>query len=288
MARNLTAGLPRKKYVAGRLFDDKLEEPEVEAFIDEVEALAEDKPVPKQDWRLLRGLGIAIAVFASWATGFNSYEWFSSLRPAYIAVPMAITMVGASVLLPDFGILLFQQKKRAIGGGVFLAGVLATLFCMVTTVAALYNTHTWRVEDASLSNRQGIIAQQTLADRVMDRDRILGDIRVQSDLMRATQDKIDRLDPQDTLLSLSQALQNRFLAYQRTKQEYERALAVVDREIAALRGVGGSVVSRVDFFGFLAQIFKGDAATVEFLTAAVPAVFLEVVAPVMVAVVMFL
>ena len=260
-------------------FDPKLEE---------VTAAEFTTAPPPRDIPFLRWIGIVVSAFASFVTLINSYEWWAGLRPWWVAGPMAATLVGASVFLPDFGILLFLRKKRGLGGAIFLSGVIATLFCMVTTVAALYNTHTWRVEDAASLHGSATTAVSTLADRDADRRRLVEDIRFQASVMESTQRKIDALPHEDTLLAVSQTLQKRLLDAQRLKQLYERDLAGVQVEIERLRAVARTAPTRTDFYGFLGGIFKGDPATIEFLTAAIPAVFLEIVAPVMVAVVLFL
>jgi hypothetical protein len=293
VASNLTAGLPRKrKYREGHLFDEKLDPVTPEQFIEEMEVLAEaESPMEKPkstNLTILRYMGVGISVFAAWSTGWNSFEWFQNLRPVFVALPMAITMVGASVMLPDFGIILVMQGKRFIGSLIFLSGVLATLFCMVTTVAALYNSHTWRISDVDSTSGTAIRAGQTLSDRSADRERLRKDIDRYAALIEATQAKVADIPAEQTLGAVAQTLQQRLLDYQSTKHGYERDLDAVNREIATAREQAQVTLPRNDFYGFLANIFKGDPATIEFLTATIPAVFLEIVAPVMVAVVMFL
>jgi hypothetical protein len=243
------------------------------------------KPRAKQ---VLKAVGLAISIGASFVSGINSYEWFASLRPVFVAAPMAITMIGASVLLPDFGILLMRQGKKLIGTLILTCGIMATLFCMVTTVAALYNTHSFESGEAQ---RQAVTANtnaQALKDAEAERDRLLAEIRRENGLIDSTQAKVDAIPTADTLKPDSQALIGRLNRYKAEKSVYENQLLAVKTQVDALRTPAAAISLRTDFYGFLANILGIDPYRVEFLTATIPAVFLEIVAPIMVAVILFL
>lgn len=173
MGVDLTRGLPREKFRHPELFDEKLPPVDAPAFPE-----AEPAPTPKKaNWLSLKIIGILVSAFASFVTAVNSYEWFASLRPWWVAFPMAITMIGASVFLPDFGIVLIRDKKRLMGAVLIFSGVIATSFCMVTTVAALYNTHSWRIQDAGIHSIDTIEQNRlALAQSLQDRERIIADL----------------------------------------------------------------------------------------------------------------
>lgn len=287
LARGLPEALPRADAALrpeAPLFDPKLDPVEAPVFEEHDTGMA--KVSTSHRFRFLKAVGLAISVGASFVSWVNSFEWFAALRPGYVAVPMAITMIGASVLLPDFGIILARQGKRLIGALIFFSGVLATVFCMVTTVAALYNTHSWKTD--TFTSREASIAGATLTDRLAERER-LGALLAQDDgLIASTQGKIDTLTAGDTMAASSQVLQRRLNGYLAQREAHGKALEAVNADIDRLRSSAGAVPQRPDFFVFSAEIFGMTPQGVEFFVSAVPAVFLEIVAPVMVAVILFL
>ena len=159
---------------------------------------------------------------------------------------------------------------------------------MVTTTAALYNTHSWRIQNVSTEARLSQVAQSSLDGYLSEQKRLTGEIAIQDQLILQTQEKIATLSASDTLGDTSQVLQGRILGYQRVRQSYEGSLARINAEIDKARTDASVAPERQDFYGFIGRIFKGDPAMVEFMTASIPAVFLEIVAPVMVAVALFL
>lgn len=280
MASNLTLGLPRE---GKPVFDSKLDEGPIEEFEQPNADVA-----TKRNFRYIRIFGLAIALFAAFVSWVNSFEWFAALRPLYVAVPMAFTMIGSSVLLPDFGIILIRQKRRVIGGFIILSGVLATVFCMVTTVAALYNSRSWNLDVQQISSSEASRSAATLKERTADRTRLIASIATQEALIASTQGKIDAVALEDTAKTDSQILIKRLNGYLAAKTSYERELQAVNADIIAARGNAKQTDQRKDIYVFLGEKMKMDPTLAEFYTVMLPAVFLEVVAPVMVAIVMFL
>ena len=291
MQTKYARGLPKQPDLfpqEDQIFSKKLEAPEIERF----EALPSvPSSVPfdtKRIWyKPLRYLGAIIAIFSSFVSWVNSFEWFQNLRPIYVAAPMALAMIGSSVLLPDYGIILMKQKKRIMGTLIFISGILATIFCMITTTAALYNTHSWRIQNVSNQTRVSELARNSLDEYLAEQKRLIGEIHLQDQLISETQEKIATLAASDTMGEVSQVLQGRILGYQKIRQSYEGSLARINALIEKSRTDASMTPERQDFYGFIGRIFKGDPAMVEFMTASIPAIFLEIVAPVMVAVILF-
>jgi len=297
VAPDLTLGLPRKEK---KIFDPKLNEVEIEEFSTEDSGYIEDEIIPppvetpktvtkdERNFRYLRLVGIIISLFASFVSWVNSFEWFTTVRPNYVAIPMAFTIIGASVLLPDFGILLWKAKKRIIGSLILFSGVIATLICMATTVAALYNSRSWNIEDDTLAAADATRATATLKEREADRKRIVEQIASQEKLIASTQAKIDALTAEETVGTVSQTLQRRLNGYIADRKAYEAQLATNDEAIRVAREKSKNVSERNDIYSFLGGIFGIPPTQAEFFTVSIPAVFLEVVAPVMIAVALFL
>jgi hypothetical protein len=235
----------------------------------------------------LRGICFAIALCAAIVSGNNSFEYFRTLRPTTIAFLMAITMVGSASLLPDLGIYLWQYKHRFVSFFVTICGIIAISFCMVTTLAALYNTRTARTGVGYANSKQMEQSMAMVNDARNEKVRIQNELLQVDGLISSTQAKIDSIGVDQTLSDTSQVLQGRLNRYLKDKKGYEDRLVVLQSILD--RPVDSSKVSRSDFYSFIATIFHQNSPDkVEFLTGAIPSVFLEIVTPIMLGVALFL
>jgi hypothetical protein len=166
-----------------------------------------------------------------------------------------------------------------------MCGVVAIAFCMVTTTAALYNTRTVRTEAQYADTRNAEDHARLVSDARLEKVRIEKELLAVSGLVASTQGKIDQIPVAETLAPDSQTLVGRLNRYLSLKSGYEKRLAELDSIIS--RKIDAKV-GRADFYSFLAGVFKGDSANIEFLTGAIPSVFIEVIAPIMMGVALFL
>lgn len=285
---NFSFGLPQKKVT----FDKKLGEVEKDSFSgqyseEEAHALADAaRSEYAHDQTLtptpLKAFAVLISTFAAFVTGINSFEWFILLRPAYVAVPMAMTIVGAAIFLPDFGVIFWKNGRRLLGGGVFFVGTIAIALSMATTVAAQYNTYAGRTVDEEAARRDGLSQRQELARALQDKARIEGEISRLNRAIDSTQRKIDDVPLGETGSRESQILQNRLILDQKSRRAYEDQLAGLASRVTDLQ-YGSESVRTADFYGFIASVLNADESSVKFWMSVVPAMFLELIAPVMVA-----
>lgn len=246
-----------------------------------------DNRSPKAIQAGLRLMCFILAVCAAIVSGTNSFEYFRTLRPNFIALLMAVTLVGSGALLPDLGIYLYQQRHRFVSLFVSLCGALAISFCMITTLAALYNTRTSRTEVSYANQKANDDTNQKANDARIEALRINGELERTNALILSTQSKIDTIPAEATLSDISQTLQGRLNRYLKDKKSYEDRLVVLQSILS--KPIDRSVVSRSDFYTFVAGIFhQNNPDKVEFLTGAIPAVFLEIVTPIMLGVALFL
>lgn len=218
-------------------------------------------------------------------SGVNSYEWFAALRSPVIALLMSISIVSAGILLPDFAFALARTRRKATGAVLLLAGIVAIAFCMVTTTAALYNTRTLRTEAQYATEKAVAEHARVVSDARSEKARIEKELLAVAGMVDSTQGKIDQIPVESTLDPSSQALVGRLNRYLALKKGYEIRLDALNAVISdKTLAIGG----RADFYSFLAGVFNGDSANIEFLTQAVPAVFIEIIAPIMMGVALFL
>jgi predicted nucleic acid-binding Zn-ribbon protein len=105
----------------------------------------------------------------------------------------------------------------------------------------------------------------------------------------STQEKVDGIATEDTQRGDSQALMRRLNNAKREKQTYEKERKAINDRLAEIRKAGHtSEVVREDFNTFLGRQFKTEPGRVEFGMAAAPAILLDVVAPILSAVALFL
>jgi hypothetical protein len=234
----------------------------------------------------LRIFGLLLASGAAIVSTRNSYEWFVSLRPAFLAALMAVSMVGSGILLPDFAIALWKSNRRWLGGFFLLTGLIAIFFCMATTIAALYNTRTVRTGAQYELFQQSKNMDAQAAEAREEKKSLEASLRQINSFIADTQPKVAAISADDTLTPVSQTLIGRLERYLAQKRQYEGKVAELDKII--LSSIQEKPTIRMDFYGFLADIFHSNPDSIEFTTGAIPSIFLELVAPLMMGVALFL
>jgi hypothetical protein len=230
---------------------------------------------------------VSIGASAAVVSGVNSYDWFAGRRTAPIAVLMSIAMVGSAILLPDFAIALWKVGRRILGLLFLLSGVVAIAFCMVTTVSALYEGRSMKNQKEYENAR---IQESDAGHKKALEDALAGyraELSGANSLVSATQAKVDEIPSGETLSEPSQALVGRLNRYLADRRKIQGKIDDVQDKLLAEDKVAAGV-SRADFYTFISRLLGSAPEAVEFWTGALPAVFLDMVGPVMVAVVLFL
>lgn len=249
-----------------------------------------EKTVPKrsrsiQFIRLAAALLAALAALMSW---YYSFEWFKDKLPGAWRFFLPIIIVGCSVLLPEVALILLGRKgwKTKLAAPIILIiGILASSFSMLSTIAGIYNANSEAINLKSTA----LISSQTDEDARYEVARIDAELVRLNAEIDATQAKVDSIAVSDTLKGDSQALMRRLNAAKKSKQDYETKRATAQGAIEAARATGYTAETvREDFNSFMGRIFKTDSGKIEFGMAAAPAVLLDVVAPILAAVALFL
>jgi Skp family chaperone for outer membrane proteins len=235
--------------------------------------------------RLTASLLAALSALMSW---YYSFEWFRDKLPGAWRFFLPIIIVGCSVMLPQVSLVFLNRKGIRFKGAalaVFLVGLLASGFSMLSTIAGIYNANS----DAINRKSSALISSQSDEDARQEVRRIDAELSRLNAEIDATQAKVDTISVSDTLKGDSQALMRRLNNAKRSKQDYEaqRAKAVETIEAARVTGNTAETV-REDFNAFLGRQLGMDPGRVEFGMAAAPALLLDVVAPILSAVALFL
>jgi len=239
----------------------------------------------KTEINALRIIALAIALLASFQSCYYSFDWFKALLPIPFAVIMALIIVASAVLLPEFAIMM-DKRSRLSGVGIALIALLAISFSMMSTVAGLYNA------------RSESVKTETVVNADNDKNiRLLDDAKAES--ARLTKE-IERLNREidlnlaksaNPLMSKAQINTADYYVQKGKKDraDYESKLAISNKEVARLNDVTIiTKVDREDFYTFIALLFGFNSEVVEFLFAAFPSIFLDIIAPVMLGVALFL
>lgn len=238
--------------------------------------------------RLIRLSCSVLAALAALMSWYYSFEWFSDKLPGAWRFMLPIIIVGCSVMLPQVALIFLNKKGVKFKGAsilVFCVGLLASGFSMLSTIAGIYNANSESINRRSAA----IVSAQSDTDARAELARISEELSRLNREIDSTQAKVDAIPTEDTLKPDSQALMRRLNNAKRGKQDYETQYKEAQKRIEAARATGSTAATvREDFNVFLGRQFKIDAGTVEFGMAAAPALLLDVVAPILSAVALFL
>lgn len=287
--QDLFSSIPIEQYVP-----PQLQSPQVKV---EPEQVAQEKPFQEaqaqkslksgklNEKSILKAVALVITVLSVFQSVYFSFAWFSDKLPIPFALVMALIIVASSTLLPDFAIMLFKRFWLA-GIGIALIGLLAMSFSMMSTIAGLYNA------------RSSAIKTETVVNADNDKNlRLLESAKSESLRLSKEIDRLNREIDANLAKSASpfssKAQVNTADYYvqkgKKDRLEYEKNLSKINVEVSRLESITiVTKVDRQDFYSFIAGLFGWNAEFIEFCFAAFPACFLDVIAPVMLAVALFL
>lgn len=227
----------------------------------------------------------ALAALMSW---YYSFEWSKNILPPFWKVVLPLIIVGCSILLPQVSLALLARKgakQKLASIAVFCIGLLASGFSMLSTIAGIYSANSANIAKAS----SVIISATDYADARAELDLIDEEIRRLNKEIDSTQAKVDAIAVEDTLKGDSQALMRRLNNAKKSKQDYEAKRSEAQGRIKEARASGNTTETvRVGFNAFLAGRLGVSPDAVEFGMSAAPAILIDVVAPILSAVALFL
>jgi len=235
--------------------------------------------------QVLKVIAGGIAVLSAFQSCYYSFSWFSALLPTPFAVIMALIIVASSVLLPEFAIMLFKRFWLA-GICIALIGLLAMSFSMMSTIAGLYNARTQAVKTESVVNAENDTNLRLLESAKVER------IRLEKEIDRLNREIDANLAKSSSPFSTKQQVNTADYYVQKGKKDrvdYEAKLSKISIELSRLDSIViVTKVDRQDFYSFIAGLFGWNADALEFSFAAFPSLFLDIIAPVMLGVALFL
>jgi hypothetical protein len=230
-----------------------------------------DKP-GRRNWLRL-GLYLIAAITFILSVYFTGL-WFMSMFGLFIAGAISISMVSYMVLSP-------QAAMRVVGAiklPLWLTFGIALIFSMGSTVAGQYNKLTENVDLFHVSERATLDLLKTEEQQLVDG---LVTYRDQQDFHQRTLESLtstaeDRMDN----YQYAATERNKVAELTQLIGEREERLAAVREEILfeIKKGNIGVTEERADFYSWLASLLGLTRAQVEFLIAALPAIFIDIIA----------
>ena len=272
----------------------------------------EDPPVKvltfNMDWIItaIRIAFLVIAFFASVLSAFYTYKWAVKYNPVPIALLLSLTVVFFSVIafevvllfwnnvkrVPDKkGIIKMKRPQAGLAILFFVVWLIAMAFSMTSTVAGLYNRRVDVQQEALQKNSAGIYKeiQWKLYNKSGTADET------------ALSDKTDeyRIFKKAWLKSDQSATNRQYRDMKRTEKEMQiiqtsigittkQQLSFITKQTNPGVTMENSIIIPT-FYEWLSKIFKGASSDlIEFVLSLFPALFIDIIAPLALAVSMFL
>ena len=234
----------------------------------------------------LRVISLVISMVATVMSVYYSFDWFSLSLGFFGAIAMSLIIVSCISLSPQFIIVLLKKKTGpAIAAALIIAlmDIPATIFSMGTTVGGLYNKRSRTIAESSVgsSKMESLrLARESAKSKIE---------RLKADIENAKKE-----EGSYTAKYLEATVGGRTEGLLGPRIESVRKRIVskeveLDRAIAELDGLrDGPTVERDDFYTWIAERLGRSVDSVELVLLSFPAVFIDVIAPTMLAVALFL
>jgi hypothetical protein len=229
------------------------------------EATNEDtKPIePKtitRPFSAFRLSALSLSMLSSCVSAWFSFGAISSILPLPIAVVLSGIVVTSATVAPELIILLFRRRRFVTMFFVGFVGIVASSYSMVTTIAGQYDAR--EIQD---------VAEITGERNESERTRILAELDRINVSIDTYQKRITRATDAGTTDANATTLKKQDEA---KKAEYEKAL------VKANNGKNDMANVRASFYSWVGSVTGIDGDAVEFGASVLPALLLDVAAPV--------
>jgi len=240
---------------------------------------------------ILRIVALFTSASCAVASVYFSNIWFLASQPPAMAAIMSITVVATLTTSPEMATMLARKKQYVSAASVIAISLVAMTFSMSSTIGGIYNARTASMDRDAASDSRSVdddnMAAQAKADIIKASiQRLSTSMATDQGAVSSYQLQIDKAleaGESSTGRVVATLVANRNAAQARVKQgeqrlsELEGDLLGLAEQVVKSRGI----VERKDFAAWLGERFGLSADQMEFALAAFPAVFIDVIAPVM-------
>ena len=234
----------------------------------------------------LKVISFVISMVATVMSVYYSFDWFRISLGFFGATAMSLIIVSCISLSPQFIIVLLKKKTGpAIAAAIIIAlmDIPATMFSMGTTVGGLYNKRSRTIAESSVGSSKVeslALARESAKAKI---ERLKADIEnAKKEEESYTAKYLEAAVGGRTEGLLGPRIEN-------VRKRITSKEAELDKAIAELDGLrDGPTVERDDFYTWIAERLGRSVGSVELVLLSFPAVFIDVIAPTMLAVALFL
>lgn len=265
----------------------------VDDRVDEEPVVAEvKKPYPWQ--RVYIRISASVISFAaSYMSVYYTFSWFERRLPWIQALLMTVIIVGTILLAPQMIKSVAERLSFRRFVAVFLLSailLISATFSMMTTIGTLYNAQSEEAISSSIGSDERTVIESGIEARRSKRERLEKVIEMAFADERMYTGRIDALLAEGTTTgySMDTLVAGRNKA-QSARTEAEKAISdLLEEEETSGMQASRIVTSRPDFVTWISSRFMANRDSVEFWMNAIPAIFVDVLAPSMLMVALFL
>lgn len=254
---------------------------------------------------ILRLVAAFAALSCMVASVYFSYHGLVEAQPPAIAAIMALTIVSTLSVAPELAVAMLRKRRAIVAVISMSISLVATVFSMSQTVQGVYNARTARVvaaaseaEDKAVDSAESVAAAERITLLTSRLERLEPLITADQDAFTGYQSEIDRRlaadeDPESrqirSLVANRNAARLRLYGDSKTPGLLAQAQAIED-EISSLAGLAvlamdtseeEKLEARGDFASWLGGRLGQSPEQTEFVLAVLPALFIDIIAPVM-------
>ena len=265
----------------------------------EHEALEESSKLAIVRRVTLRVISIFASLSCAATSVYFSNRWFIASQPPFIAAIMAVTIVATLTVAPELAISLARKRRYLTALVITAISVVATVFSMSSTVGGIYDLRSEELVRQASEDGDGAgvraeldsaRAELSLLEGTIERHRVsVASEKAQVDSYQKAIDALLTEGEDPNSVKMRTLVANRSNAIVRARNA-ESALSKAESEYravlprASLGALDASIeasAEREDFNLWLGKRFGLSQDTMEFIMAALPAVFIDVIAPAM-------
>jgi hypothetical protein len=258
--------------------------------------------IKKHDWILmvLRVVMFFIGIGAIVISVYYTTIWFDEFLDIILSIIFSIIMVAFSVGTFEVIIILKQNKQYLLIVPFMFLWIIVVGFSMMSTVAGQYNQRMDIVEETTVDNYDISYKREVYNTYVEEETRIkeqldskgnrlnkLNELLTDFTLDDLKDDKIKKI--YDKMVSDIRTIENEMRILRNDLEEKGNRREEYLKENQEEAGITNETdVKRASFYEWIGDIFKVDAKYIEFWLSIIPALFVDIIAPLAVAVGMFL
>lgn len=239
---------------------------------------------------ILKSIMLFIGLIATFMSVYYTQLWFSNMLGTVLSFLLSICMVGFSITAFE-SIILFKQNKQNILIVVFsILWIIVLLFSMTSTIAGQLNLELQKKikeDQVNLTDNNNVLLYQEYVNNIRDFKIDLESVReerkyLQESLRTLNYDVTsDRKEYDDVNYRI--VLKNRRI--DKIKKQIKEIQN--KKEDLLKKDVKISVEQNIDFFTWLEKVFKLDKNIFKFILFLFPAIFIDIIAPLSFAIVLF-